>query len=55
MKIRFDPRDCWIGIFWRLENHCKLGCEWLKPHPQDLHIFICIIPCFPIIFTFKWS
>lgn len=46
MKIRFEPRDLWIGIYWTINNlNCSDG--------KYLYIYICIIPCFPIIFGKK--
>lgn len=37
MKIRVERKweDAWIGVFWQR----KLGY---------LHVYICIVPCFPI-------
>jgi hypothetical protein len=46
MKIKFVPQDCWIGLYWKSEFdlNCSLFTTW----------YICIIPCFPIIFkTYK--
>jgi len=35
---RFEPRDCWIGLYW--EKDLYWDCY-----------FICLIPTLPIIFT----
>jgi len=40
MCIEFKLNDLWVGVFWRNAK-------------EQLDIWICIIPCFPIHFTFK--
>lgn len=41
MKIKafFEPRDIWVGVFW-------------DRRPTGLHIYICILPCLPILIVF---
>ncbi len=40
IKILFDPRDLWIGVYWD-----KVG--------YVTRIFVCIIPCLPILFEWR--
>lgn len=35
IRLLFDPRDLWIGLYWKRD--CTHGC-----------IYICILPMFPI-------
>lgn len=36
--LLFEPRDMWIGIYWKLD--CTHG-----------HVYLCILPMLPILFT----
>lgn len=51
MRIKFVPQDLWIGIYWRAEK-CRVGNRcgriWL------LTLWVCIIPCLPIILCFNF-
>lgn len=47
MTIKFEPRDLWIGIFWDRAGRITS----LDSDRQQYHVYICIVPCFPIIFT----
>lgn len=40
ISIRFDPRDVWVGVFW-------------NRYPGELRVYVCIVPLFPILLTFK--
>lgn len=44
VKFIFEKRDLWIGIFWDYKP------EWDEKRflGKYLHIWICLIPCFPI-------
>lgn len=35
VQIQWEPRDLWIGVFWRKTDLC-------------LHIYICLLPLVPI-------
>jgi hypothetical protein len=43
VRLEFKPEDLWIGVFWRR------GRDWYVP---KLHVWVCLIPCFPLHFTF---
>ena len=48
MNIKYEPRDLWIGIYWT-----KARATTLETDYEQYTVYFCIIPCFPIIFTFK--
>lgn len=56
-KVKFVWRDCWIGVYsdsvWSVLNYThetsyytKIKNNWGR---DSLKIYICLIPCFPII------
>lgn len=50
MKIEFQfvKQDCWIGVFWkRIESGTNLFQR------KQYRIYICLVPCFPIVITTK--
>ena len=46
LRIEFKIEDCWIGAFW------KSNTSWIG-YKYDL--WVCIIPCFPIHYTYRDS
>lgn len=49
MKIKFEPRDLWIGLYWRSQTVKRIDCvEW-----RDVTFYLCLVPCFPIIWTWE--
>lgn len=48
IAIKFEPRDCWVGVFWTTEGACL--CTMCRREPW-LKVYICLIPCFPIVVT----
>lgn len=34
-QIQWEPRDLWVGVFWRESDLC-------------LHVYICLIPLLPL-------
>jgi hypothetical protein len=35
IKLKFEPRDIWIGVYWTITSNV-------------LHIYVCIVPLLPI-------
>lgn len=46
MKIKYEPRDLWVGLYWT-----KARTTTLETDSEQYTLYACIIPCFPIIFT----
>ncbi len=38
VQLQFEPRDMWVGLFWRKTQIA-------------FHLYICIVPLFPIHIT----
>jgi hypothetical protein len=49
LKLLFEPRDLWLGVYWN--RKVLLGAE--LPPRVDLHVYICLVPMFPIHIVFK--
>jgi len=48
IKFKFEPSDVWVGIYWT-----KTRITNLTSDEEYYHIYLCLIPGFPVIFTFK--
>lgn len=40
LELLFEPRDCWVGVYWSL-----------PPSRGKLNIYICLLPMLPINLT----
>jgi len=61
IQLKFEKRDCWVGVYWN-SSWSVLGYGNRPPNfykktkkgrwgREFLKIYICLIPCFPIIIT----
>ena len=50
VKIEYKLQDFWVGIFWKSDIEHGQG-ETVKRY----HIWICLIPCFPIHIITKYK
>lgn len=44
----FEKRDLWIGLYWRKSLGMASDRRWFR----RLELFLCLIPCFPLVLTF---
>lgn len=42
VKVFFEPRDIWIGVYW-------------KRYPKALDLYIVFAPCLPINIYYQWN
>lgn len=47
-KLEWQPRDLWVGIYWRAVALKTVTWEY-----RALHVWVCILPCIPIHLTFR--
>lgn len=45
MKIRFEKRDCWIGLYWNKVSFGESGS-------YEVFFYLCLIPCIVITWTY---
>lgn len=38
-RLYVDPRDCWVGVFWRIDS----WGVW-----RELTVYLCLLPCLPL-------
>ena len=48
ISIEFVKQDFWIGVFWELKSEDYFNLRTKELIKNDLCIYICLIPCFPI-------
>ena len=40
IRVLWEPRDCWVGVFWR-----RSKLRW--------QVYVCLVPCLPILFEWE--
>ena len=53
VSLRFEKHDLWVGLFWRVESHRYKIVRVIAIYEQWLHIYVGIVPLFPIHLTIK--
>ena len=54
MQFQWEPRDLWVGVFWRLERWKAPATGWDRYHgkidamPWSLHVYVCVLPMLPL-------
>lgn len=48
IRVKFEPRDIWFGIYWNL--HKSIESQYRK-----LDVYICLIPTLPIHIQYVWG
>lgn len=43
-QLQWEPRDLWIGLFWRVNRE-------MAPPFYTLHIYLCLVPLIPLHVT----
>lgn len=44
VAVKFEPRDLWIGVYWDL-------AESLMGNVIALDVYVCVVPCVPVVLT----
>jgi hypothetical protein len=52
ITLRFEPRDLWVGVFWDVRP-ASYGTA-VGHVSADLHVYVCLVPCFPVHFIRAW-
>jgi hypothetical protein len=60
VSVKFVKQDCWIGVYWKsswsVVGYLRDRADYDKFTKDGrwgrdvLKVYVCIIPCFPIIF-----
>lgn len=46
VRLLFEPRDLWLGVFWDRRSGYAPGLN-------GLWVYVCLFPCLPIKFEFR--
>lgn len=48
MRLEFEPRDLWVGLFWKADKHNRYdGLQMFN----KWHFYFCVIPMLPLHIT----
>lgn len=45
LGLKFEPRDLWIGIYWREDGWGVM---------RSLTLYFCLVPCLPLRVDLEW-
>lgn len=48
IELKFEPRDLWLGVYWKYRRSIESRARWLD-------LYICILPTLPIHIMFAWG
>jgi hypothetical protein len=54
MQFQVEPRDLWVGVFWRFDRYKATITGWdchhgaISGEPWNLHLYVCLVPCLPL-------
>lgn len=48
IRLKFEPRDIWIGVYWNYRRSVESRSRWLD-------VYICILPLVPIHIAITWG
>lgn len=55
IRVEFVKEDCWVGVYWKtkLLAICQCGDKSCgnEGYYEIKYIYICLLPCLPIIIT----
>ncbi len=51
IRLKFEPRDLWIGAFWRRTKFYRMDPPVVTQHSWHYELFVCLLPCLPIVFS----
>lgn len=52
VKIYFEPRDVWVGVYWNVVKQDFLSFPGSRARAKEFSVYVCLIPFFPI--RFRW-
>lgn len=48
LELKFEPRDLWIGVYWKYRRSIESRTRWFD-------LYICILPTLLIHIMFTWG